>query len=77
MFVDSLDGRGLGYFIKNHARKIELTPFGKVKKKHKVLRNGSTAAAWKSDWVVDDVDNLYVWYSSQNQNGNAQSHKVS
>ena len=45
MFVDSLDGRGLGYFIKNHARKIELTPFGKVNKKHKVLRNGSTAAA--------------------------------
>lgn len=45
MFVDSLVNRGLSYFIKNHARKIELTPFGKVKKKHKVLQNGATTAA--------------------------------
>lgn len=45
MFVDTIYEKGLSYFIKNHARKIELTPFGKVKKKHKVLSNGSTAAA--------------------------------
>ena len=43
-FVDTLR-KGLGFYIGHHARKIELTPFGKVKKKHKVLRNGSTAAA--------------------------------
>ncbi len=40
MIVGSLIGRGLSYFLKNNARKIELTPFGKVKKKHKVLWNG-------------------------------------
>lgn len=40
MLVGSLNGRGLSYFLKNNARKIELTPLGKVKKKHKVLWNG-------------------------------------
>lgn len=41
MLVGSLVGRGLSYFTKNKARKVELTPFGKVKKKHKVLWNGT------------------------------------
>ena len=45
MLVDSLEDRGLSYFLKNKARKVELTPFGKVKKKHKVLWNGTKAAA--------------------------------
>lgn len=45
MFVDSLVNRGLSYFIKNHARKVELTPFGKIKKKHKVLSDGTATAA--------------------------------
>ena len=45
MFVDSLVNRGLSYFIKHYARKTELTPFGKIKKKHKVLRNGTSKAA--------------------------------
>lgn len=44
MFVDTLR-KGLAFYIKNHARKIELTPFGKVKKKHKVLDNGAATAA--------------------------------
>ncbi|MBP3687679.1 MAG: type II CRISPR RNA-guided endonuclease Cas9 [Alphaproteobacteria bacterium] len=43
MLVGSLVNRGLSYFTKNKARKIELTPFGKVKKKHKVLWNGTKA----------------------------------
>lgn len=41
MLVGSLVNRGLSYFTKNNARKVELTPFGKVKKKHKVLWNGT------------------------------------
>lgn len=45
MFVNSLEDRGLSYFINHKARKIELTPFGKVKKKHKVLWNGTKTAA--------------------------------
>lgn len=45
MFVHSLEDRGLSYFINHKARKIELTPFGKVKKKHKVLWNGTKTAA--------------------------------
>lgn len=45
MFVDSLVNRGLSYFLMHKARKIELTPFGKVKKKHKVLWNGTKTAA--------------------------------
>ncbi len=45
MFVDSLVNRGLSYFLIHKARKIELTPFGKVKKKHKVLWNGKKTAA--------------------------------
>lgn len=45
MFVDSLVNRGLSYFTNNKARKIELTPFGKIKKKHKVLWNGTKTAA--------------------------------
>ncbi len=45
MFVDSLEDRGLSYFIKHNARKIELTPFGKIKKKHKVLSCGTPKTA--------------------------------
>lgn len=45
MFVDSVSEKGLSFFIKHKARKIELTPFGKVKKKHKVLWNGAKTAA--------------------------------
>ena len=45
MFVHSLEDRGLSYFINHKTRKIELTPFGKVKKKHKVLWNGTKTAA--------------------------------
>ncbi len=41
MLVGSLVNRGLSYFTKNDARKVELTPFGKIKKKHKVLWNGT------------------------------------
>ena len=44
MFVKTLR-KGLSYYIQHCARKIELTPFGKVKKKHKVLGNGETKAA--------------------------------
>ena len=39
-FVDSLVNRGLSYLTKHRTRKIELTPFGKIKKKHKVLWDG-------------------------------------
>lgn len=45
MFVDSLVNRGLSYFISHRTRKIELTPFGRIKKKHKVLTDGKKAAA--------------------------------
>lgn len=45
MFVDTIPEKGLSYFIKHNARKVELTPFGKIKKKHKVLSNGSAKAA--------------------------------
>ena len=37
--VDTLD-RGLKFFTDHNARKIELTPFGKVKRKHKKLWSG-------------------------------------
>lgn len=40
-----LPDRGLSFCIEHCARKIELTPFGKIKKKHKVLGNGETKAA--------------------------------
>ncbi len=40
MFVNSLD-KGLSFYTKNKTRKIELTPFGKIKKKHKVLSSGT------------------------------------
>ena len=43
MLVDSLVNRGLSYLTKHKARKIELTPFGKIKKKHKVLWDGKKA----------------------------------
>ena len=43
MFVDTLDGRGLSFYINSKARKVELTPFGKMKRKHKVLWNGTKA----------------------------------
>ncbi len=39
-FVIKTLRKGLGFYTKNNARKVELTPFGKVKKKHKVLWNG-------------------------------------
>lgn len=45
MLVDSKRFRSLVAFLKCHPRKIELTPFGKVKKKHKVLWNGTKTAA--------------------------------
>lgn len=44
MFVNTLR-KGLSFLIQHKARKIELTPFGKVKKKHKVLWNGTKTAA--------------------------------
>ena len=40
-----LSDRRLSFFLEHHTRKIELTPFGKVKKKHKVLWNGTKTAA--------------------------------
>lgn len=45
MFVDTIADKGLSYLLQHKARKIELTPFGKVKKKHKVLWNGTKTAA--------------------------------
>ena len=44
MFVNTLR-KGLSYYTTHNARKIELTPFGKIKKKHKVLWNGKKTAA--------------------------------
>lgn len=44
MLVDTLEG-GLIYFTQRSARKIELTPLGKINKKHKVLWNGKKTAA--------------------------------
>lgn len=44
MFVNSLE-KGLSYYTSHKARKVELTPFGKIKKKHKVLWNGTKTAA--------------------------------
>ena len=44
MFVNTLR-KGLSFYTTNKARKIELTPFGKIKKKHKVLWNGKKTAA--------------------------------
>ena len=40
-----LEDKSLQWLCKYRVRKIELTPFGKIKKKHKVLSNGSTKAA--------------------------------
>ena len=37
MYVDSIKERGLEFFTDRKARKIELTPFGKIKRKHKKL----------------------------------------
>ncbi len=45
MLVDSKRFRSLSALLKCRPRKIELTPFGKVKKKHKVLWNGTKTAA--------------------------------
>ena len=39
MHVDTLN-RGLKFFAEHNARKIELTPFGKIKRKHKKLWSG-------------------------------------
>ncbi len=44
MFINTLE-RGLIFLTKNKARKIELTPFGKIKKKHKALWDGKKTAA--------------------------------
>lgn len=44
MFVNSLR-KGLSFYTKHKARKVELTPFGKIKKKHKVLWDGKKTAA--------------------------------
>ena len=43
--IDKLPDRGLSFYLEHKARKVELTPFGKIKKKHKVLWNGSKTAA--------------------------------
>lgn len=43
--VDTVKEKGLSYFINHRTRKIELTPFGRIKKKHKVLTDGKKAAA--------------------------------
>ena len=40
-----LEDKSIQWLCKYRARKIELTPFGKVNKKHKVLSNGSAKAA--------------------------------
>ena len=40
--VDSLT-KGLTIYTKHKARKVELTPFGKIKRKHKVLLDGAKA----------------------------------
>ena len=40
-----LEDKSTQWLCKHRARKIELTPFGKIKKKHKVLSNGSSKAA--------------------------------
>ncbi len=45
MFVDSIEEKGLSFYTKHKARKVELTPFGKIKKKHKVLWDGKKTAA--------------------------------
>ncbi len=39
--VDSIEDKGLSYLTKHKVRKIELKPFGKMKKKHKVLWHGT------------------------------------
>jgi CRISPR-associated endonuclease Csn1 len=44
MLVQSIDGRGLSYLTSHKARKVELTAFGRIKKKHKALWNGTAAA---------------------------------
>ncbi|MBP3546053.1 MAG: type II CRISPR RNA-guided endonuclease Cas9 [Alphaproteobacteria bacterium] len=44
MFVNSLR-KGLSFYTKHKARKVELTAFGKIKKKHKVLWDGKKTAA--------------------------------
>lgn len=43
MKIHMLDDRGLSFLTSRHCRKIELTPFGKMKKKHKTLWNGKKA----------------------------------
>ena len=45
MFVDSKRLRSINAICKANIRKVELTPFGKIKKKHKVLWNGTKTAA--------------------------------
>ncbi len=45
MFVDTVADKGLSYFTSAKARKVELTAFGKMKKKHKVLWHGAKTAA--------------------------------
>ena len=45
MFVNTIADRGLSYLLSHKIRKVELTPFGKIKKKHKVLSDGTATAA--------------------------------
>lgn len=45
MFPLILDDKGVGFFVKHNARKIELSPSGSVRKKHKRLWHGKKAAA--------------------------------
>ncbi len=45
MKVDTLENRGLSFFTEHKARKIELTPFGKIRRRHKALWDGSKKAS--------------------------------
>jgi len=45
LIVDSLSEKGLSFYLGHKARKVELTPFGKMKKKHKALWDGKKTAA--------------------------------
>ena len=45
MLPKILEDKSSNWLCKHHARKVELTPFGKIKKKHKVLWDGKKATA--------------------------------
>ena len=54
-FVNTLE-KGLLYYTSHKARKVELTPFGKVKKKHKVgmarRQRLETLTGWSMMWII-------------------------